>query len=258
MNRRPAFPGAKAADKPTKFVLPNRRFSDPAIILAPAEGSIVVAGVTAALTLILAPLVGALIVSGNAPSLTQTLAPSEAQIVVAGQVPAILEAFSPSSGAVVVAGETPSITQALVLEPTEGQIIVSGEIPDLSFSLTPSDGTVLIAGYQPDIIQTSDTADTHDGKGRGGALIQYKRQHKKVHDEINEYFDLRTPAEAEQAVDAIAESAKDAVSEAHARAARSGIAALLYEQRNAELRALLALAQDEDDAEAVLVMLELS
>jgi len=100
-----------------------------------------------------------------------------------------------------------------------------------------------------------DQPDTHDGKG--GALIRYKPPHKKVHDEINEYFDLRTPAEAEQAVDAIAQAAKAALSE-HDRAARSGIAALLDEQRNAELRALLALAQDEDDAEAVLVMLELS
>jgi hypothetical protein len=64
-------------------------------------------------------------------------------------------------------------------------------------------------------------ADTHDGKGVGGALIQYKRPHKKVYDEINEYFDLRTAAEAEQAVDAIAEAANAAVSEADARAARS-------------------------------------
>jgi len=102
----------------------------------------------------------------------------------------------------------------------------------------------------------AEAPDTHDGVG--GALIQYKRPHKKVYDEINEYFDLRTAAEAEQAVDAIAEAAKAAVSEADARAARSGIAALLDERRNAELRALLALAQDEDDAEAVLVMLELS
>lgn len=93
-----------------------------------------------------------------------------------------------------------------------------------------------------------------DGFG-GGARITYKRQHKKVHDEINEYFDLRTPAEAEKTVDEIAEAARAAV---HAKAARSGIAALLNEQRNAELRTLLALAQDEDDAEAVLVMLELS
>lgn len=93
-----------------------------------------------------------------------------------------------------------------------------------------------------------------DGFG-GGAGIVYKRPHKKIHDEIEEYFDLRTPAEAEKAVDEIAEAALAAV---HAKAARSGIAALLNEQRNAELRALLALAQDEDDAEAVLVMLELS
>ena len=93
-----------------------------------------------------------------------------------------------------------------------------------------------------------------DGFG-GGAGIIYKRPHKKVHDEIEEYFDLRTPAEAEKIVDAIAEEARAAV---HARAARSRIAVMLDEQRNAELRQLLALAQDEDDAEAVLVMLELS
>jgi hypothetical protein len=93
-----------------------------------------------------------------------------------------------------------------------------------------------------------------DGVGGGGANIIYKRPHKKVHDEIEEYFDLRTPAEAEKVVDAIAEAARAA---AHSKAARSSIAALLDEQRNAELRALLALAQEEDDAEAVLVMLEL-
>lgn len=103
--------------------------------------------------------------------------------------------------------------------------------------------------------QSAEELDTHDGVG--GALIQYKRPHKKVYDEINEYFDARTPAEAEQAVDAIADGERAEVS-ADARAARSGIAALLDEQRNAELRALLAMAQDEDDAEAVLVMLELS
>jgi hypothetical protein len=108
------------------------------------------------------------------------------------------------------------------------------------------------------VVADEQPADTHDGKGVGGALIQYKRPHKKVYDEINEYFDLRTAAEAEQAVDAIAEAASSAVSEADATAARSGIAALLDEQRNAELRALLAIAQDEDDAEAVLVMLELA
>jgi hypothetical protein len=115
-----------------------------------------------------------------------------------------------------------------------------------------------VANFAATVIPADEqTADTHDGKGVGGALIQYKRPHKKVYDEINEYFDLRTAAEAEQAVDAIAEAAQETVS-AHDRAARSGIAALLDEKRNAELRALLALAQDEDDAEAVLVMLELS
>ena len=94
------------------------------------------------------------------------------------------------------------------------------------------------------------------GAGGGGSLQH--RSHKKVHDEINEYFDLRTAAQEELVVDVIAKAAESAVSDADSRAARSGIAALLDEQRNAELRALLAIVQDEDDAEAVLTMLELA
>lgn len=103
-----------------------------------------------------------------------------------------------------------------------------------------------------------------DGKGGGGAGIIYKRPHKQIHDEVEEYFDLRTPAEAEKIIDAIAEAAREAVlakgraSEADLRKAKSGLAAMLEERRNAELRALLAIAQDEDEAEAVLAMLELA
>jgi hypothetical protein len=121
-----------------------------------------------------------------------------------------------------------------------------------------ADGVWKEGGVTPPVLD----ADTHDGVG--GALIVYKRPHKKVHDEIEEYFDLRTAAEAEKVVDAIAEAANEAVgvktreAEADLRHAKANVARLLDEKRNAELRALLELAQDEDDAEAVLLMLELS
>lgn len=134
-------------------------------------------------------------------------------------------------------------------------LLADGSFLTIENGLTPSGGTT------PPIEDIA--ADTHDGVG--GALIVYKRPHKTVHDEIEEYFDLRTPAEAEKVVDAIAAStaalgvdqgARDAV--ADSLAAKSAISALMDEQLNAELRALLAIAQDEDDAEAVLCMLEVA
>lgn len=106
--------------------------------------------------------------------------------------------------------------------------------------------------------------DTHDGVGRaGGALIQYKPPHKKVYDEIEEYFARLTETEAT----AVVMEAREIVGDADARAAVANslraravaeIAKMMEDDRRDELRALMALAMDEDDAEAVLVMLELS
>lgn len=95
----------------------------------------------------------------------------------------------------------------------------------------------------------------------GGADIVYKRQHKKLHDEIEEYFSRLTEEEAEEVVVEARvmlanDEARQAVADSlHARAVAE-VVKLIEEERNAELRALLALAQDEDDAEAVLTMLE--
>jgi hypothetical protein len=102
-------------------------------------------------------------------------------------------------------------------------------------------------------------ADTHDGVG--GSEIIYKRPHKRLHDEIEEYFARLTETEADEVVmEARAvvanEGARAAVADTlHARAVAE-VAKLIENEQREELMALMALAMDEDDAEAVLVMME--
>lgn len=190
---------------------------------------------------------------GGPATITADLAATESQDVAAFSATRISVATFSATEVPDAASFAATLVHPASLAVTEGQDVASfvgALVHTAAFAATD---TPDVAEFLTETIEQP--ADTHDGVG--GALIQYKRPHKKVYDEINEYFDLRTPAEAEQSVAEIAEAARSALS-AHDIAARYGIAALLDERRNAELRALLALAQDEDDAEAVLVMLELS
>lgn len=150
---RRGFPGAKAPDKPTKFVLPNRLFALPVNEIQPTEGVITVAGIVAALILTLAPSPGSIAVAGNAPSITQSLAPAAAQVIVGGQVPALSALVLPTEAQVIVSGQAPSIAQALILSPAEAQVIVSGQVPSFAFQLLPSDGSVVVSGYVPTVSQ---------------------------------------------------------------------------------------------------------
>lgn len=103
--------------------------------------------------------------------------------------------------------------------------------------------------------------DTHDGVG-GGARIVYKRPHKKLHDEIEAYFSHIGLVPTEQEVVEIAHVVAEHVPDLEARRAveaaiRTQVLAVLSQrEQTAELIALMALAQDEDDAIAVLVMME--
>lgn len=104
-------------------------------------------------------------------------------------------------------------------------------------------------------------ADTHDGVG-GGARIIYKRQHKRLHDEIEEYFAHIRLVPTEQEIAEVADVVAEHVPDLEARRAVSAairthvLAVLLQREQTEELIALMARAQDEDDAIAVLVMME--
>lgn len=97
--------------------------------------------------------------------------------------------------------------------------------------------------------------------GLGGAHLIYKLPHKKVHDEIEGYFARLTETEAdgllmEAQVLVGSEEARHAVANSLHQRAVERVARMIEDERRDELRALLALAQDEDDAEAVVLMLE--
>lgn len=107
----------------------------------------------------------------------------------------------------------------------------------------------------------SPPVDTHDGIG-GGARIIYKRSHKKLHDEIEEYFAQLGLVPTKQEVSEVAEVVAEHVPDLEARAAvAKAIRAQVLEvlsarEQTEELRELMARVQDEDDAIAVLVMME--
>lgn len=124
-------------------------------------------------------------------------------------------------------------------------------------------------GFQPTAFQNvcGETPPAPIEVGGGGAGWIYKPRHKKVYDEIEEYFACRampvTPREIERAAEAIYEAigipdedARDNVSEAMLARAMAATEVVLNARRNAELMELLKAAQDEDDAIAVMIMME--
>lgn len=168
------LPGGRGPGQPVEFAVARATDVATLVELQPTEGSVIVAGIVAALTLFLAPAEATLAVAGNAPSITQTIVPSSAAIVVSGNTPAFTFTFAPTEAPVVVAGEIPSVLQALLLAPSEAIVTVDGQIPAFTFEYLPSAAAVVVSGWTPSLewtIAPSEATVTVDGLTPSVSLI---------------------------------------------------------------------------------------
>lgn len=195
---------------------------------------------------------------------TTTLTASKGTLTLTGKAAAFIDRLNAAKGALSLTGSAATTVQRLLA--AKGALTLTGK--DATFTiatvLTAAKGALTLTGADANLLEIAgEEPDTHDGVGRGGAGIIYKRPHKKLHDEIEEYFALLGETATEEEIAEVAEAVADRVPDLQARSAVAEAiqaqvnAALEARRQTEELMELLARAQDEDDAEAVLVMLEM-
>lgn len=223
-----------------------------------------------------------------APTVTvsdnKTVTPTTASLVTNRFAPTVSVSDNkrvvPTTASLVTAKFAPTITVSnhKVVTPTTATLVTSAFAPTVTgaagLTVTPGTAALVITTFAPDVTATTITPDieedTHDGVGgsgkrrigTGGALIHYKRSHKKVCDEIEEYFAQLGVEPTEEEVAEVCEEVIEIVPNLEARAA---VTRAIHEQVKAmirheesmkeEIRTLLAEMDDEDGAAAAMMEL---
>lgn len=214
------LPGGRGPGQPVEFAVARATDVATLVELQPTEGSVIVAGIVAALTLFLAPAEATLAVAGNTPSITQTLAPSSAAVVVSGNTPDFTFTFAPTEALVVVVGGIPTVLQALLLAPSEAIVTVDGQTPAFTFEYLPSTAAVVVSGWTPSLewtIAPSEATVTVDGLTpsislivpdagtQAAGFISYLRARKK-HLELEQHKADQAVQDAARAEQALSEA----------------------------------------------------